>query len=478
MIPYFVSLLLIGLPLMWIEWTIGRFGGGFGHSTAPGMFHSMREKNRFIKYFGIIGILGPLMIFVYYTYIESWLLGYSFLALFGNYDHCTTPEQMGAFLNSYQGTSDAGPFEGYSTAYTLFALTFIVNISVVWRGLTEGIEKLCKLAMPILFLLAIVLVVRIFTLPAYEGRTVSQGVNYMWAPDYTKLSDPQIWFDAASQIFFTLSVGIGIILTYASYITKKDDVALSGLTAATTNEFTEVILGGSIVVPAAFLFLGQAQVEHFVQGDGGIFKLGFVAMPLAIEHMPYHNIFGFIWFFLLFIAGITSSISMAQPAVAFLEDEFDLSKSKAVSIFAVITFSLCNMVIFWNKHGSIDEFDFWAGKFFLLIFGLFEVILFAWIFGLDRSWSELHSGSHIRIPRFYRFVIKYVTPAMLIGILGYWFVTAGWRELLLQSVPESNSDSMPYRVYMRLTILALVTVFAFLISIAWRKNKQKEASKL
>ena len=81
LIPYFVAFLLLGIPLMWIEWTAGRFGGGFGHGAAPGIFHSMWQKNRFIKYFGVIGIFGPIVIFIYYAYIESWLLGYSFFSL-------------------------------------------------------------------------------------------------------------------------------------------------------------------------------------------------------------------------------------------------------------------------------------------------------------------------------------------------------------------------------------------------------------
>lgn len=83
MIPYFISLLLLGIPLMWIEWTLGRYGGGFEHGTAPGIFHSLWQKNRFIKYFGVIGIFGPLVILIYYTYIESWTLAYSFFAITG-----------------------------------------------------------------------------------------------------------------------------------------------------------------------------------------------------------------------------------------------------------------------------------------------------------------------------------------------------------------------------------------------------------
>jgi len=117
MVPYFVALLLVGIPLMWIEWTIGRFGGGFGHSTAPGMFHSLWEKNRFIKYFGVIGIFGPIVIFVYYTYIESWLLGYSVFALLGTYDGCTDHAAMSGFLNAYRGLERNAHFSGIGTAY-------------------------------------------------------------------------------------------------------------------------------------------------------------------------------------------------------------------------------------------------------------------------------------------------------------------------------------------------------------------------
>lgn len=98
MIPYFISLLLVGIPLMWIEWTLGRFGGGFEHGTAPGIFHSIWQKNRFIKYFGVIGIFGPFVIFIYYTFIESWTLGYSFYSLKGLFTQVTDQASMQSFL--------------------------------------------------------------------------------------------------------------------------------------------------------------------------------------------------------------------------------------------------------------------------------------------------------------------------------------------------------------------------------------------
>src|SRR3990167_3700694 len=150
MIPYFISLLLLGIPLMWIEWTLGRYGGGFEHGTAPGIFHTMWQKNRFIKYFGVIGIFGPLVIFIYYTYIESWTLAYSFFAITGKYANLASQDAMQSFLRGFQGLEKNKHFSSLRPAYAFFAVTFFANIAVIYYGIKGGIEKLCKIAMPFL----------------------------------------------------------------------------------------------------------------------------------------------------------------------------------------------------------------------------------------------------------------------------------------------------------------------------------------
>jgi SNF family Na+-dependent transporter len=134
MIPYFISLFLLGIPLMWIEWTLGRYGGGFEHGTAPGIFHSVWQKNRFIKYFGVIGIFGPLVIFIYYTYIQSWTLAYSFFALFGKYSKLAGQASMQSFLRGFQGLEKNQYFSGLGCAYLFFLITFILNIAVIYYG--------------------------------------------------------------------------------------------------------------------------------------------------------------------------------------------------------------------------------------------------------------------------------------------------------------------------------------------------------
>lgn len=475
LIPYFISLLLLGLPLIWIEWTIGRFGGGFGYSTAPGMFHSMWEKNRFIKYFGVIGIFGPVVIYLYYVYIESWLLGYSLFALTDRYGACITKESMEAFLRGYQGIDRNQYFSGIGPAYFFFCLTFILNGIVLYSGLRGGIERVCKFGVPLLLLLAVTLVVRVFLLGtpdlAHPENNVINGLGFIWNPDWSALRSPKVWLAAAGQIFFTLSCGIGVILTYASYLEKNDDVALSGLTAAAANEFAEVILGGSLVIPAAFAFFGSDSMAEIAKG--GVFNLGFVTMPLILQKLAYGNFFGFAWFFLLFIAGITSSISLGQPAVAFLMDEFNLARRKAVMIFMAVTFILAQPAIFFLGRGVLDELDFWGGSFFLVVFATVETILFAWVFGMDRAWSELHTGSDITIPRVYRFIIKYVTPVFLLCILGSWLVEDWLPVMMLEGV---KGEDLPFVLGTRLGLLLLFLVLVVMVRQSWKRRKMTEKS--
>ena len=468
MIPYFIAFFLLGLPLMWIEWTIGRFGGVFGHSTAPGIFHTLWNKNRFIKYFGVIGIFGPIVIFVYYTYIESWLLGYACFALSGAYDACTTPEAMKAFLNGYRGVASNEHFSGLGAAYAFFAVTFLVNIAIVYLGIRRGIETVCKVSLPLLFVLAVVLVVRVFTLgtpdPARPDWNITNGLGFLWNPDWSALASGKVWLAAAGQIFFTLSCGIGVILTYASYLSRRDDVALSGLTAASANETAELILGGSIVIPAAFAFFGAAAT---LQASGSIFDLGFKSMPLVLQQSALGNLMGFLWFALLFLAGITSSISLAQPAIAFLEDEFNLSRREAVTVFGVVTFLLCQLAIFGLGAGVVDELDFWGGTFCLVLFGAVETILFGWVFGMDKAWTELHAGSDITIPRAYRWIIRYVTPVFLLVILAVYLIQDGVPLLRMQHVKPENTLVI---LMTRVVLLLLFSLLCCMVWIAWRRR--------
>jgi SNF family Na+-dependent transporter len=457
MIPYFISFFLLGIPLMWIEWAIGRYGGLFGHGSAPFMF-SRLWKNRAAKYFGVIGVFGPIVIFIYYTYIESWLLGYAFFALTGKLFSVVTPEAMKNFLSAYQGLA---PGSNLWTAYFFFIITFMLNFYFLYRGVKGGIELLCKIAMPVLFIFGFIVAARVLMFP-----NIASGLGFMWNPDFSVLGSAKVWMAAAGQIFFTLSIGIGAILTYASYLKRGDDVVLSGLTAASTNELAEVVLGGSIVIPAAFVFFGAAGATQ--AAASGAFNLGFVTMPLIFGRIPLGEIFALLWFTLLFLAGITSSVSLAEPAVAFISDEFDLDRKRAVLRLAVILFILCQFPIFFLGQGVVDELDFWGGTFCLVLFGTIETVLFVWVFGIEKAWEEIHHGAEMRIPGFYKPIIKYVTPLFLFFILGFWFIQQGLPVVLMQGVSPAMK---PYVLATRLGLIFLFLAVAFLVRKAWYRKK-------
>jgi len=472
MIPYFISLLLIGIPMMWIEWAIGRYGGVHGHTTAPGMFNRL-WNNRLGKYLGVIGVFGPLVIFIYYIYIESWLLSYSFYSLSGVLTDMPDRESMAKFLSAYQGLESNAYFHSLVPAYLFFFITLGLNFFIIFRGVTKGIERLCKFAMPMLFLAAFVLLIRAVTLDApYPDKpdwNILNGFGYLWNPDFSALLDAKTWLAAAGQIFFTLSVGIGVILTYASYLRKGDDIALSGLTAASTNEFAEVILGGSIIIPLAFAFFGPDAMREVAAS--GAFNLGFVTMPFIFSKISLGALFSFLWFFLLFLAGLTSSISLIEPAVAFIRDDFQIERRKSAMIVGGVAFILCQPAIFFLGHGVLDELDFWGGTFCLVLFGTIESILFAWTFGIDRAWNEIHRGAQLHIPRVYKWIIKYITPAFLLVILGTWIMQQGWSTMIMENV---RAEDAPYVLFTRLGLLSLLVVLASLVHIWHKKTSRGE----
>ncbi len=469
MIPYLFALLFLGLPLMWVEWTLGRYGGGFEHGTAPGIFHSINRKNRFIKYFGIIGIFGPLVIFIYYTFIESWTLAYSFFYLTGRLSSISDRMSMEAFLRGYQGIASNEYFRNILPAYLFFLITFFINLFVIYHGVKGGIERVCRIAVPVLLVCAIILMGRVLFLgapdPERPSWNISNGFGFLWNPDFNALKSGKVWIEAAGQIFFTLSVGIGAILTYASYLSKGDDVTLSGLSATSMNEIAEVILGGSIIIPAAFAFFGPENIRTIAAG--GTFNLGFVTMPLITNRLPLSEFFGFLWFFLLFLAGVTSSISLAQPAVAFIEDEFDVTRKKTVLIFGAVAFILCHFPIFMLKRGVVDELDFWGGTFFLVVFAAIEVILFAWVFGIDNAWDEMHKGADLRVPKIYKFIIKYITPLFLFIILGVWISQEWLPVIVMKNVPEADK---PYVLGTRIVLASILILLAAAVKIAWHRR--------
>ncbi|MBD3410933.1 MAG: sodium:calcium symporter [Ignavibacteriales bacterium] len=414
-IPYLVSFVLMGLPLVWIEWALGRYGGKHGHHSAPGALDSL-GRNRMLKYFGIFGIFTNLAIAAYYSYIESWTLAYVYYSVTGAFDGMT-PEQIATFFSDYLGAGK-GTFINFSVvAIFFFLVTVGVNLYILARGVQRGIETVGKIVMPILLLFGAFLAVRALTLQEGElGATTDalEGLNFLWTPQFDTLANPKVWLAAAGQVFFTMSVGMGSILCYATYLRENEDVALNSTTAGFMNEFVEIVLGGSIIIPIAVAYLGLPWLE----ANGVSFSLSFMTIPSLFQNWgPFlAGVGGLLWFGLLFFAGITSSIAIGQPMIAFLQDGFHVTRRRASTIFGLVVFLLALPCVLLFEQGAFDEFDYWAGTFSLVVFALAESILFVWYFGPDNAWNELTRGAQMKIPKFFKYVITYVAP-VFIGVV-------------------------------------------------------------
>lgn len=551
MIPYFIALFLLGLPLAWAEWAMGRYGGSRGYNSTPGIYRSI-WPSKAAPYFGVLGMIVPVCIYMYYVLIESWCLGYAWFYLTGamrqvgyaaraaGVEGQISQTPYKEFLFGFIGAAEDGSaFKGVGLYF--LAACFVLNFVLIYRGLTRGIERFCLVAMPALLLCAVIVLIRVLTLPEFEGRTVQEGLAFMWEPVakvehaaagdkrlpaliagygasitptqvargqwrvedaarfasaaseagwrdddgdgvhvnpqskltlrlspegvvglehrgfIASLMNPKMWLDATGQIFFSLSVGFGIIITYASYLRRNDDVALSSLTSCAGNEFCEVALGGLITIPAAFIFLGAATVTGAL---GSSFGLGFLTLPMVFEQMPLGYVAGFLFFFLLFLAAVTSSLSMLQPAIALLEEALGVNRRASVSILGFVTLAGAMFILYFSKGTvALDTFDNWVGTLCIYLLAMFQTILFGWVLGVKRGMAEIDQGAEIRVPRVVGFVLKYIAPVYL-GAIFVAFIVGEVQKGRDSYFAKVASDSV---VAMSVGFIVLVIIFFTLI---------------
>ena len=421
-IPYLVCFLLMGIPLLYIEWAMGRFGGKQGHHSTPFILGAM-DKRSFWKYIGVFGIFTNIAVAAYYCYLESWTLSWVWHSILGSFNGQTQAE-VASFFNNYVSLTTAEPI-------IFWLLCLMLNTWILSRGLSGGVEAAAKIGMPLLILFGVFLAIKGITLKAGTQGAIHDGtvgLNFLWTPDFSTIWTPKVWLAAAGQIFFTLSVGMGSIQCYASYVRSKDDIALNAMSAGWMNEFVEVVLGSAIIIPIAIGYLGIDKVVELT-ASGGL-GLGFKTLPYLFQQWGsvMAIIAGVLWFGLLFFAGITSSLAMGTPCMGFMQDEFAWSREKSAWTFGLVILILGLPTVLFFNYGVFDEYDYWAGTVSLVIFALVETILFAWIFGINKAWHEITNGADIKVPNIMKFIIKFVTPLFL-GFVFIMSVPAIWGNI-------------------------------------------------
>jgi neurotransmitter:Na+ symporter, NSS family len=398
LLPYLVALLTAGIPLLVLEYSLGhRFRG-----SAPLSFRRLHPRAEVLGWWQV-GVC--LVIASYYAVVIAWAAAYTWFSL----DLAWGPDPETFLFESYLGATEPGDLGGmrYGVLFPVLGI-WIVTLVVLASGVRRGVERANRILIPLLLLTFGVLVVRAVTLPGAMG-----GLDTFFRPDWGALTDGSIWVAAYGQIFFSLSVGFAIMITYASYLPKRADLTNNAFIAGFANSSFELLAG--IGVFAALGFLAAAQqvaVEEVAAGGVG---LAFVVFPLILSELPAFNpLFGVLFFGSLVAAGLSSLISITEASVSAVVDKFALSRRRAVVLVGGSTALVSTVFATGLGITLLDVVDNFINAFGIAAVGLAEVVVVGWV--LRRS-SELRAHadltSDIPLGRWWTVALVAVTPVLL-----------------------------------------------------------------
>lgn len=395
LITYLCFIFAFGIPILCAEFMIGRGT----HSNIFGAFRQLRSSGKW-HWVGYIGIVASIMILSFYSVVAGWTLEYLFQSITGALN-----------LNSQEAYH--AQFQQFSThpwRPLLWTILFlIVNFVIVIRGVQKGIERMSNIMMPILFLILIIFCVNSLLMPGAK-----EGLEFLFSPDFSKI-DSSVMVSAMGQAFFSLSLGLGTMMTYASYFSKETHIVKSATITACLDT-TVAILSGVIIFPAVFTF-GVSPT----QGPALVFEV----LPNIFNQLPGGSLWSILFFFLLFIASLSSTISMSEVSIAYFTEEKKMSRNKATILntaIALIFGTLCalsfncldNITIAGMTIFSI--FDYVSSNILLPAGGMFISFFAGWL--LDRSFIHdqlTNNGSvKVRVTKAIIFSLKYVAPTGII----------------------------------------------------------------
>jgi neurotransmitter:Na+ symporter, NSS family len=417
LLPYLIALLTAGIPLLILEFTIGRRYRG----AAPVAF---RRLNKNLEFVGWWQVAICIIIAAYYAVIIAWAAAYTYYAL----GRAWGDDTVGFLLTDFLGYMDA---EGQTVAIFDFG-TWIPNITIIliaiWllvlvvigAGVRRGIETANKVFIPMLVLMFGVLVVQALTL---EGATT--GLNAFFTPNWSELTNGTVWVSAYGQIFFSLSIGFGIMVTYASYLKRKSDITTSALTVGFANSSFELFAGIGVFSVLGYMAVQAGTPVEEQVGSGVI--LAFAAFPAIINTLPYAaGLFGLLFFASLVVAGLSSLISIVQVPVAAVEDRFGVSRGKATAFVGGGT-ALASVALFPTANGLelLDHADTFINRLGIAAAALVSIVAVVWV---AFKWQQLRDDAN----RTSTFKIGYLWVACL-GVVTPLIL--GWM-LFIEFIPE------------------------------------------
>ena len=427
-LPYLFALLTAGIPILILEFAIGHRN----RSAAPGSFAKIRRGFEGIGWWQLII---SFVISVYYAAIIAWALSYTVFSFNLKWGDDTSGFLFGEYLKL---ADTPGQFGGIVPGVFIpLIIVWAVALFILYSGVKKGIEVANKFMIPTLLVLFTILVIRALTL---EGA--AEGLNAFFKPNWDTILNGKVWVAAYSQIFFSLSIGFAIMVTYSSYLKKKSDITNNAFITGFANSGFELLAGIGVFSILGFMAAQQGvEVNEVVSKGVG---LAFVVFPQIINTLPTLNgLFGFLFFASLVLAGMTSLISIVETYIAGLQEKFGISRTKAVLFGGGVT---AIVSIMFSSNGGLyflDVVDYFINNFGVALAGLVEVIAVAWIAReLGKLQEHANGISDIKLGLWWKVCLAVITPIVLgymmidnlitnirVNYEGYatWFVTAyGW----------------------------------------------------
>ncbi|MDP8978133.1 MAG: sodium-dependent transporter [Actinomycetota bacterium] len=404
LIPYVFALLTAGLPLLIMEVVLGhRFRG-----ATPLAFARASRKSEWIGWWQIAI---SFVVSLYYCVVIAWAMAYTVFAVGLQWGGDTEAFLLGKFL---QANVDPGTIGSLVPSVLVpLAIVWTMTLGILFAGIKRGLELAARVFVPTLMVIFFAIVIRGVTLP---GAT--EGLNALFRPDFSGLTDPNVWVQAYAQIFFSLSVGFGIMATFGSYLPRGSDLNNSSAIAAFSNCSFEIIAGIGVFSCLGFLATQQGIGVNQVVEEG--VTLAFVIFPQIINTFPgLNSLLGLLFFLSLVVAGLSSHISIVETYVAGMQAKAGWSRRQAVAICG--GFAAVISLLFTTQGGLyfLDVSDYFITSFGLVTAGLAEAVAFAWFLRrLDDLRTYTNPLSDFTVGQGWKVAITFVTPPMLAVIIG------------------------------------------------------------
>ena len=425
LIPYIIAMIVIGIPLLIMEFSIGHLT----RKAAPLAFKHVGKKWEFAGWWPIVM---NFTILCYYSVIIAWVFNYfiySFNLSWGD-------DTEVFFFNTYLDNNGSFALGGIRWPIVAsLATIWVIMYLCIFKGV-EVIGKVVLLIVPLPWIMLVILVIRGATL---DGAI--QGLEYYLEPNWSYLARANVWRDAFAQVFFSVTIAFGVMITYASFLPKKSDISNNAMIIAVSDLATSFIAGLAIFATMGYLAYQRGMPVEEVLDSSQSLGLAFVAFPAALSKLAFGNIFALIFFFSLLLLGIDSGFSMTQTILASLCDKTKWKRGTVLLILSVIGFFIS--IIFSTRGGlqwlGITDGAVNEGFLGILFLGLVQCLILGWSFGAEKLRDHANETSDWQLPYFWIIGIRFIIPFILV-VLVSWNIYSGFKGVPLELADDEFAD--------------------------------------